>query len=117
MFSSVLEQLQPVCVAEQKFLTSFFHFQKPEETAGVQVTQPPVSCHSLCMTPQGGEKEVDGEEEQEEEVDFLSRRPPLPVLHDIHDVGGGLQGLLAQLFQTLLPEIESLIQFGEKLDN
>lgn len=29
MFLSVLEQLQPVCVAEQKFLTSFFHFQKP----------------------------------------------------------------------------------------
>ncbi len=29
MFSSLLEQLQPVCVSEQKFLTSFFHFAKP----------------------------------------------------------------------------------------
>lgn len=40
VFSSVLEQLQPVCVAEQKFLTSFFHFQKPsaeEEGSGSQV--------------------------------------------------------------------------------
>ena len=24
----VLEQIQPVCVAEQKFLNSFFHFEK-----------------------------------------------------------------------------------------
>lgn len=44
MFATVLEQLQPLCVAEQKFLTSFFHFQKPEkeeeeegESAGSQV--------------------------------------------------------------------------------
>lgn len=29
MFGTVLEQLQPVCVSEQKFLTSFFHFEKP----------------------------------------------------------------------------------------
>ena len=29
-FSVVLEQLQPVCVSEQKFLTAFFHFAKPE---------------------------------------------------------------------------------------
>ena len=41
MFSSVLEQLQPVCVAEQKFLTSFFHFEKPSiEEESSQV------CHS-----------------------------------------------------------------------
>ena len=33
----------------------------------------------------------------------------------IHSVGGGLQGLLSLLFQTLLPEIEGLIQFGESL--
>lgn len=55
MFSSVLEQLQPVCVAEQKFLTSFFHFQKPsaeEEGSGSQVcvhlislTQPLTATH------------------------------------------------------------------------
>jgi hypothetical protein len=38
-------------------------------------------------------------------------------MHDIHSVGGGLQGLLSQLFQTLLPEIEGLILFGEKLDS
>jgi len=44
LFATVLEQLQPLCVAEQKFLTSFFHFQKPEkeeeeegESAGSQV--------------------------------------------------------------------------------
>ena len=45
MFESVLEQLQPVCVAEQKFLTSFFHFQKPslEEQHSTDQTIVPLS--------------------------------------------------------------------------
>ena len=56
-------------------------------------------------------------EGEREDTDFPFRRPPPQVLHDIHSVGGGLQGLLSQLFQTLLPEIEGLIQFGERLDS
>ena len=31
MFSALLDQLQPVCVSEQKFVTAFFHFQKVEQ--------------------------------------------------------------------------------------
>ena len=57
MFATVLEQLQPLCVAEQKFLTSFFHFQKPEkeeeeegESAGSQV------C--VAGMGEGGEQQV-----------------------------------------------------------
>ena len=47
----------------------------------------------------------------------LFRKPPPQMLQDIHSVGGGLQGLLGQLFQTLLPEVEGLIQYGERLDS
>lgn len=54
--------------------------------------------------------------EEEEDIDFQFRRPQ-QILHDIHNIGGGLQGLLGQLFHTLLPEIEGLIHFGDKLDN
>ena len=31
----VLEQLQPLCVSEEKFCTTFFHFPRAEETRGV----------------------------------------------------------------------------------
>ena len=117
MFTSVVEQLQPVCVAEQKFLTSFFHFEKPSrEDEGVQV------CHlfSLSLTTSDCQclPQDEAQEEAEEDIDIsLFRKPPTPVLKDIHSVGGGLQGLLAQLFQSLLPEVEGLIQYGERLDS
>ena len=118
MFSSVLEQLQPVCVAEQKFLTSFFHFQKPEVVT-VSVVCPHIQwCTSSC-TQREEEEEEEGERgEEEDDTDFPFRQRQSPqVMHDSHSVGGGLQGLLSQLFQTLLPEIEGLILFGEKLDS
>lgn len=61
------------------------------------------------------QEEVD---DGDDNTDFSFRRSPQPqMLQDIHNVGGGLQGLLSQLFQSLLPEIESLILFGEKLDS
>ena len=31
VFSAILEQLQPLCVTEQKFCTCFFHFAKPDK--------------------------------------------------------------------------------------
>ena len=88
MFNTVLEQLQPVCVSEQKFLTSFFHFAKPEsgsmEDVGVEETD------------EGG---VEG------------------VMVDESDMGSdGVQGVLGQLLGILLPEIETFINFGERID-
>ena len=35
VFMVVLEQLQPLCVSEEKFCTTFFHFPRAEETRGV----------------------------------------------------------------------------------
>ena len=34
----VLEQLQPVCVSEQKFCTCFFHFKKLEPPTDMEDT-------------------------------------------------------------------------------
>lgn len=73
-----------------------------------------ISCTHLIPTweMQEGQEEV-------EEVDspFLRRQHPSPML-DIGDTtGGGLQGVLGQLFSVLLQEIESFITFGERLDS
>ena len=72
-----------------------------------------------CTTQREEEEEEEEEGERgEDDTDFPFRqRQSAQVMHDIHSVGGGLQGLLSQLFQTLLPEIEGLILFGEKLDS
>lgn len=86
----VLEQIQPVCVAEQKFLNSFFHFEKSENFAA----------------------EIDNSPTDEE--DGLSTRKPL---QDIVSGDFGSQNLLNQLFAALLPEIEEFIDFGEKQDS
>lgn len=131
MFATVLEQLQPLCVAEQKFLTSFFHFQKPEkeeeeeqESAGSQVVVGGGEEHSSVPSPATPlsiplchPSLSQGDEEDPDQADFHFPRKAQPQLMDIHGVGGGLQGLLSQLFHFLLPEIEGLIQYGERLDS
>ena len=69
--------------------------------------------HPHTLTPSQEEQD-----DQLEEVDDPFRPvQPSPML-DIGDTtGGGLQGVLGQLFGVLLPEIESFITFGERLDN
>lgn len=58
-------------------------------------------------------------QEEAEEVDspFLRRQHPSPMLDIGDSTGGGLQGVLGQLFSVLLQEIESFITFGERLDS
>lgn len=48
---------------------------------------------------------------------FLRRQHPSPMLDIGDSTGGGLQGVLGQLFSVLLQEIESFITFGERLDS
>ena len=89
---------------------SYFFLPFPQARTGCSESLQQLTSLSLTLAPQR-------DEEEEEGTDFPFRRPAAQVLHDIHSVGGGLQGLLSQLFQTLLPEIEGLIQFGERLDS
>ena len=89
VFNTVLEQLQPVCVSEQKFLTSFFHFAKPSRSISLEDV-------GVDETDEGG---VSG------------------VIVDDSDPGfDGVQGVLGQLLGVLLPEIESFINYGERMD-
>ncbi|XP_064407161.1 exocyst complex component 1-like [Halichondria panicea] len=87
VFDTVLEQLQPVCVSEQKFLTSFFHFAK--RTASFV------------------------EDDDINEVDGLDG----PLRDDSDLGLDGVQGVLGQLLAILLPEIEAFIAHGERMDS
>lgn len=97
VFGTVLEQLQPVCVSEQKFLTSFFHFAKPS-----------------CPSP----ADEDPLETVEDETEGVDGKGIVPILEDDSAVGfDGVQGVLGQLLGILLPEIEKFIAHGERLDS
>ena len=100
IFPSILEQIQPVCVAEQKFLNSFFHFERFEHIESVSDEREIVESD---MFPAD---EADG-----------SRRTQ-DVSDDIISCGNvGSQNLLNQLFASLLPELEEFIDFGERQDS
>ena len=104
IFRLLLDQLQPVCVSEQKFLMSFFHFAKPEgggDGAGE------------------GMGHADIGEEAEDQVDSArnQRASSEPMDPGLSAAQGDVYNVLGQLFSLLLPEIESFITFGEKLDS
>lgn len=81
-----------MCVAEQKFLNSFFHFERiecvPEEKEEVET---PI------------EDDTDG---------FPKAKKVQEISEDV-----GSQNLLNQLFAALLPEIEDFIDFGDRHDS
>ena len=55
-FQALLDQLQPVCVAEQKFCTSFFHLAKPrlssdfDDTDGIPDEEVGEVCYIAVVT-------------------------------------------------------------------
>ncbi len=52
-----------------------------------------------------------------EAVDFgATRRPNLVEVGELEG-RTGLQGVLSQLFSVLLPEVEGMIVFGERMDS
>ena len=93
-----------MCVSEQKFLMSFFHFAKPDSTGGDD--------------GQGTDR-VDIGDEADDQVDSGrdQRASSEPMDPGLSAAQGDVYNVLGQLFSLLLPEIESFITFGEKLDS
>ena len=79
-----------MCVAEQKFLNAFFHFERLE---GV----------------------LEAAEDTDEVDGFTKARKLHETFATSSDVGS--HSLLNQLFASLLPEIEDFIDFGERQDS
>ena len=102
IFKTLLDQLQPVCVSEQKFLMAFFHFSKPASQVG-----------------DAFEDEATDHADEMEEVDSArnQRASSEPMDPGLSAAQGDVYNVLGQLFSLLLPEIESFITFGEKLDS
>lgn len=94
----VLDQIQPVCVSERKFLNSFFHFERSE--------------NMICGIDEGSDvaDEVDGL--------FSGKKlePVGPVVSKL-STDTAASGMLNQLFGSLLRELEEFIDFAERLDN
>ena len=89
-----------MCVAEQKFLNSFFHFERND---------------SLQAEQSKSEEDIF----LEDEVDGFSKPEKRKELSE-GSIGGGDIGshnLLNQLFSGLLPEVEEFIDFGERQDS
>lgn len=80
---------------------SFFHFTKPESTGDI--------------AGEGGDIEY----EADDQVDSArnQRASSEPMDPGLSAAQGDVYNVLGQLFSLLLPEIESFITFGEKLDN
>uniref|UniRef100_A0A1X7VCF4 Exocyst complex component Sec3 PIP2-binding N-terminal domain-containing protein n=1 Tax=Amphimedon queenslandica TaxID=400682 RepID=A0A1X7VCF4_AMPQE len=117
VFMLVLEQLQPLCVSEEKFCTTFFHFPRQEESEG---SSPPTSRRTEGDTEDGGRADEGVEEYDGSMRDFFGlmtkRNPDKSHMLDVGLMARGLVGFMQHLFGCLLKELESLIQFGEKVE-
>ena len=104
VFRTLLDQLQPVCVSEQKFLTAFFHFIKPSTELGEDPDDTDGKSHA---------------DDELEDVDSArnQRASSEPMDPGLSAAEGDVYTVLGQLFSLLLPEIESFITFGEKVDS
>ena len=107
MFRLLLDQLQPVCVSEQKFLTAFFHFPKP-------ASEDELDLGGVAVRPVFDERD-----ESEDQVDSArnQRASSEPMDPGLSAAQGDVYTVLGQLFSILLQEVEAFITFGEKLDN
>jgi hypothetical protein len=84
---------------------SFFHFSKPDSAGGEDFGQ--------------GMEHADIGEEGDDHVDSArnQRASSEPMDPGLSAAQGDVYNILGQLFSLLLPEIESFITFGEKLDS
>ena len=85
---------------------SFFHFAKPDSTGEEDID--PVDSE-LPMAPDDSNDQVDSARNQ--------RASSEPMDPGLSAAQGDVYNVLGQLFSLLLPEIESFITFGEKLDS
>lgn len=112
IFRLLLDQLQPVCVSEQKFLMAFFHFSKPPpppDEDSDHLDQIDSQDHTYFGGDESGEDGVDSARNQ--------RASSEPMDPGLSAAQGDVYTVLGQLFSILLPEIENFIAFGEKVNS
>ncbi|XP_048386197.1 exocyst complex component 1 isoform X4 [Stegostoma tigrinum] len=98
IFEQVLSELEPLCLAEQDFISKFFKLQQSPALPGSVV---------------GDSTEVDGA--------LLSR--PHNILGDRHSLpsekeeAGIIRSMMIKVFRCIEPELNNLISLGDKIDS
>ncbi|XP_065184544.1 exocyst complex component 1-like [Sycon ciliatum] len=89
VFNTILNQLDPVCSREQDFLDRFFCFSQPTESTD----------SATSATSSERRKMLKGTDSTDAPAGAFTKKK-----------------MLAELLATIEPEIQSLVQFGDKID-
>uniref|UniRef100_A0A3B3UNX1 Exocyst complex component 1 n=1 Tax=Poecilia latipinna TaxID=48699 RepID=A0A3B3UNX1_9TELE len=94
IFEQVLSELEPLCLAEQDFISKFFKLQQ----------------HQTVLPPLPETEEVDGS--------VPSRVPPqADHRHSVSSEKDLVRLMMNKIFQSIEPELNSLIALGDKIDS
>uniref|UniRef100_A0A8C6MHV7 Exocyst complex component 1 n=1 Tax=Nothobranchius furzeri TaxID=105023 RepID=A0A8C6MHV7_NOTFU len=94
IFEQVLSELEPLCLAEQDFISKFFKLQQ----------------HQTVMPPLPETEELDGS--------MPSRTPPqADQRYALSSEKDTVRLMMNKIFQSIEPELNSLIALGDKIDS
>ncbi|XP_061894475.1 exocyst complex component 1 isoform X6 [Entelurus aequoreus] len=97
IFEQVLSELEPLCLAEQDFVTKFFKLQQQHPTVSPPLAQP---------------------EAEESDGSTPSRMPPQAEhRHSLSSDKDVVRLMMNKIFQSIETELNSLIALGDKIDS
>ncbi|XP_061834108.1 exocyst complex component 1 isoform X7 [Nerophis lumbriciformis] len=97
IFEQVLSELEPLCLAEQDFVTKFFKLQQQHTTVSPPLAQP---------------------EAEESDGSTPSRMPPQAEhRHSLSSDKDVVRLMMNKIFQSIETELNSLIALGDKIDS
>ncbi|KAM5193660.1 exocyst complex component 1 isoform 2-T2 [Mantella aurantiaca] len=91
IFEQVLSELEPLCLAEQDFISKFFNLSQHQ---------------SMSRTSMGGDDESDG--------GVTSRHQTTAVLSSEKEM---IRQMMTHIFRCIEPELNNLIALGDKIDS
>uniref|UniRef100_A0A5F8HKL3 Exocyst complex component 1 n=1 Tax=Monodelphis domestica TaxID=13616 RepID=A0A5F8HKL3_MONDO len=93
IFEQVLSELEPLCLAEQDFISKFFKLQQHQNIPGTMTET----------------EDVDG--------GMLSRQHNSGVLQSISSEKDMIRQMMIKIFRCIEPELNNLIALGDKIDS
>ncbi|KAM3671764.1 exocyst complex component 1 isoform X1 [Ammospiza nelsoni] len=94
IFEQVLSELEPLCLAEQDFISKFFKLQQHQSTSGTTMNEV---------------EEMDGV--------ALSRSHTSGVAQTVSSEKDMIRQMMTKIFRCIEPELNNLIALGDKIDS
>uniref|UniRef100_A0A8C3KN84 Exocyst complex component 1 n=1 Tax=Calidris pygmaea TaxID=425635 RepID=A0A8C3KN84_9CHAR len=94
IFEQVLSELEPLCLAEQDFISKFFKLQQHQNISGTATNEA---------------EEMDG--------GTLSRSYPSGVPQTVSSEKDMIRQMMTKIFRCIEPELNNLIALGDKIDS